>query len=928
MKENMNIKGMFLYWINNTKVSFIAILIFVTYAAFAIEICNNGIDDDGDGLIDCYDNECGDSAACDGFYIRKIDTTSSACTSVPSPNIDMDILWKQQGAYTFAALSYFVAGDIDADGIVEVLMISGGGKILVVNGQTGQTKYEIDYPTAAGLGSFMNNDMAIADVDYDGFAEIFLFHSDGAPGFDAKVMCLEHDGTFKWLSSEKASAFGKPGLADFNHDDTVECYVGDHIFNALTGVLLSRIPPPPSGPFALDTTYPRGQSLPIAADVLPDAFCPDCAGLEYIAGPAVYAVNLDKDSLILITTTQYKLNGGASIIADFNKDGRLDILTKYAAFPQAHLYVWDPQTGNLISNKIVINDSASFGRPNIGNFDTDTFPEIGLSGRRSYFALDYDGINDSLSVKWIHPIQDVSSGGTGSTLFDLNCDGRMEIIYRDEVFLYIMDSETGTVHDSIVCSSGTTYEFPIIIDLNNNGSAEILCGCGQQPQASSNQVNGHLEAYTSAGSSWAYTRKVFNQYNYFGVNINDDLSVPKVQQNQALIPVLNSFMNQPSLLDENGLPDCRVLVNDLTIFIDTFELDTPDCDNITFSVTVCALNDLIGIGPGITLAIYGQDQNNNLTLIDTVMINQYFDTIECFSFQIALPLTNISQTTQILCYVNDLGRDSLPPLNVFNECTLSNNYDSVIFYKTLGGIIFPNDTAVCSNTTIQLTASGAQSYNWSPSTGINNTTIPNPEIAISYNSVQYILITRDSSGCTFTDTVNIGVHQLDLGVISDTCIEKGTCITLSTSEINVGTIYEWISEDIIVSNDLKETFCLEDSTLFVLNATDSNLCHYSDSVFICILIDQAPIFPKIFSPNGDGNNDQFLPSQELIGELVTFRIYNRWGNLLFESNIENEGWDGSYLENTQPIGVYLYEIIYLNLEKEEIRDSDYFVLTH
>jgi gliding motility-associated-like protein len=64
-------------------------------------------------------------------------------------------------------------------------------------------------------------------------------------------------------------------------------------------------------------------------------------------------------------------------------------------------------------------------------------------------------------------------------------------------------------------------------------------------------------------------------------------------------------------------------------------------------------------------------------------------------------------------------------------------------------------------------------------------------------------------------------------------------------------------------------------------------------------------FPNAFTPNGDGRNDVFVYTARLI-ERVELRIYNRWGELLFQTTTLEEGWDGSYQGETAPQGTYLY----------------------
>ena len=69
--------------------------------------------------------------------------------------------------------------------------------------------------------------------------------------------------------------------------------------------------------------------------------------------------------------------------------------------------------------------------------------------------------------------------------------------------------------------------------------------------------------------------------------------------------------------------------------------------------------------------------------------------------------------------------------------------------------------------------------------------------------------------------------------------------------------------------------------------------------------------PNVFTPNGDGNSDYFLPRQLLGRNITQFKmnIYNRWGEMVFQTEtIDGRGWDGKYGGDDQPTGVYVYMI--------------------
>jgi gliding motility-associated-like protein len=95
------------------------------------------------------------------------------------------------------------------------------------------------------------------------------------------------------------------------------------------------------------------------------------------------------------------------------------------------------------------------------------------------------------------------------------------------------------------------------------------------------------------------------------------------------------------------------------------------------------------------------------------------------------------------------------------------------------------------------------------------------------------------------------------------------------------------------------------NTIVTLKVTDANGCSGIDTAHITVLIPFENFFPNAFSPNADGINDRFeLPDYF---EIKEFKIFNRWGELLF--NDPNLGyWDGKYMDETVPIGSYLFTV--------------------
>ena len=93
---------------------------------------------------------------------------------------------------------------------------------------------------------------------------------------------------------------------------------------------------------------------------------------------------------------------------------------------------------------------------------------------------------------------------------------------------------------------------------------------------------------------------------------------------------------------------------------------------------------------------------------------------------------------------------------------------------------------------------------------------------------------------------------------------------------------------------------------YKLTITYNNGCLASDSARVLVIGTPRVFVPNSFSPNGDGNNDLFLIYGENI-KTVNLKVFNRWGELVFNSENQFLGWDGNYKGQQQQTGVYVYE---------------------
>ena len=142
------------------------------------------------------------------------------------------------------------------------------------------------------------------------------------------------------------------------------------------------------------------------------------------------------------------------------------------------------------------------------------------------------------------------------------------------------------------------------------------------------------------------------------------------------------------------------------------------------------------------------------------------------------------------------------------------------------------------------------------------------------------------------------------------------------------TTYFWEFGDFSLSGltDPKHTYSDSGKYEICLTSSSSEFCSSKVCNTIKIIASKMLALPTAFSPNGDSNNDVFKllggPCKEL-----NFRIFNEWGNLIFESNSQEIGWDGTFKGDILPMGTYNYSITGLTVDEKDINLTGFVNLT-
>ncbi|HWB79611.1 MAG TPA: VCBS repeat-containing protein [Nannocystaceae bacterium] len=443
-------------------------------------------------------------------------------------------------------------GDIDTDDVPDVLALTYGSGVWMrgLDGATGDVVLD-----AEATGFSRGDGIAVADIDGDGEIEIV--------GVDDyyRVVAFEHDGTMKWMTAGLGGNAPRdtcPAFGDMDGDGTVEIVAGRTIL-AADGTVIG------TGTFGVGTNIGDG-ALSFPADVDGDGT------QEVVVGNALYRM----DGSEIWSNAE---GDGFPAIADFDGDGDAEI----TVVRSGHVRLQNGNDGTVVWTTAL--PSGNGGPPTVADFDGDGHPEVGVASLNAYSVFDGDG-----TMLWTNGTQDISSGVTGSSVFDFEGDGISEIVYADETRLWVFAGNDGGVkleYDGH--SSGTRLEYPSVADVDGDGHAEIIVA---HEHYQTNHVG--VTVIGDANDSWRPARALWNQHAYHISHISDDGTVPAAPQ--------PSWQTHNSFRAGDLLPNDGLAQPDLELF------GTP-CDG-------CAMGSRIvwiqlgngGAGPlmgGATLQIVG-----------------------------------------------------------------------------------------------------------------------------------------------------------------------------------------------------------------------------------------------------------------------------------------------------------------------------------
>jgi gliding motility-associated-like protein len=418
----------------------------------------------------------------------------------------------------------------------------------------------------------------------------------------------------------------------------------------------------------------------------------------------------------------------------------------------------------------------------------------------------------------------------------------------------------------------------------------------------------------------------FWRWSFGNPQVNPDTSI--LQNPVYTYPALGSYEVQLIVGSSKGCRDTveqqvnvlarpPLLVSNDTILcnLDTIRLSAIGAGVVSWSPNI-AISDIASANPlvspdqsityYVTLTSAPGCVNSDSVFIDvrsTVNVNAGNDTTICLTDSIRLNtisdgLTYQWQPTASLNDPNAKNPVARPAGNTTYTVVANIGRCEATDAMTVNTVPYPavqvsNDETICFGDSVQIFASGGSFYRWIPATGLSDNDIPNP-IAKPLVSTYYRVAVRNEGGCpkaAFDSVLVTVIPPVRAFAGNDTTVVVGQPLQLNASG---GDVYVWSPTtgltNHLISNPIAN---LNDNISYILRVATDDGCFAFDTLNVRVFKTAPDIFvPTGFTPNGDGLNDFLVPIPAGISEFEYFRVYNRYGQLVFSTTEVGKGWDG------------------------------------
>jgi hypothetical protein len=391
--------------------------------------------------------------------------------------------------------------------------------VYALDGETGAVHWQSERAVWGGVNP------ALGDIDADGIPEIITIASPSGASLPAShapkaLIAIENDGSLAWegddVSIEACDSYCGIALADLDNDGDVEIVVGHLIFDHTGKIVQTLADANPS--------FSSWENIfPVPADL------DDDGDLEVVIGRSAY--HHDGSEYF----NNDPIRRGMPAVADLDDDPQPEVLL----FNADGIHVFEHDGTVKYTELRPTGDTPSvqnWMRPAmVHDVDGDGEPDFAASTRTQYVVYE-----SSVTIKWMAPVLD-GTGAAGSTAFDFLGDSTAEAMIADHENLLIF-GEQGNVLYTSPRSSRTFYEYPVVADVDNDSSAEIVVPSHVGFDNSSAPT---VQVLRDKDDRWIQARRIWNQHAYHVTNVREDGTIP--QDEKPSWTELNTFRTQAQI---------------------------------------------------------------------------------------------------------------------------------------------------------------------------------------------------------------------------------------------------------------------------------------------------------------------------------------------------------------------------------------------
>jgi gliding motility-associated-like protein len=218
-------------------------------------------------------------------------------------------------------------------------------------------------------------------------------------------------------------------------------------------------------------------------------------------------------------------------------------------------------------------------------------------------------------------------------------------------------------------------------------------------------------------------------------------------------------------------------------------------------------------------------------------------------------------------------------------------------------------------------------YNWAFNNGGPGSAIKNPSPVIYSNiGKQDVTLILTALGCendpdSITRRVQVNVQKPGTTYRTIT-VPQGSSQYIHARD-SIGNIFNWRPQIQLKRYDAQYTefFATGNDVKYLIDISDIHTCVTTDTILIQVLKKPGFYLPTAFTPNGDGLNDEVQPFLIGMKGLISFSVFNRFGNLIFKTTTYGKTWNGKYKGVVQDPGVYVWIVEFYDKDNKKVTEK-------